>query len=134
MNQTRACPRCRHANLGSNPFCASCGAGLRGGGHAWKLLFGLFALLIGFVWGAALFNRQGAVSTEPLPPAHTLAPVSAAPAGQVAPLELTGAQHLARGQARPRRRLQAEQGPEEGVVGQGLRRPLAPRIDQTGGR
>lgn len=95
MNQTRTCPRCRHANLGSNSFCASCGAGLKGG-HAWKLLFGLFALVVGFVWGAALFNnRQGAVRTEPLPAVQSLAGASATPAAQSAPLALTSAQHLA---------------------------------------
>jgi hypothetical protein len=88
--------------LGTHTFCSACGEQLTGSPvrkHGWKLLAGLFAILFGIVWGAAVLREPGndADHAQPqIPPrTETTGATPTATASTASTLELTSAQHLA---------------------------------------
>src|ERR1700755_3382384 len=94
MSPTHTCPSCGRANPNVNSFCAGCGASLssREKGNGWKVLFGIFALIVGIIWAAVVFTRTPTPAPSQ-PQALLSQSTPSAPTNQNLPL--TSAQHLA---------------------------------------
>src|ERR1044072_1822904 len=101
MNPVNSCPRCGRPSPAGVKFCAGCGSNLSSASNAksWKLLFGVFAVLVGVLWAAVVLTRtQPAAQLTGAAQQQPLLEQGATNAAQPAPspsLTLTSAQHLA---------------------------------------
>lgn len=92
------CPRCGRANPNGHSYCAGCGTSLSSpsNGNRWKVFFGVFAVLVGLVWAAAIYTQ-----TQPTVPLvapsqpQSLVSSNAPPDSSPRSAALTSAQHLA---------------------------------------
>lgn len=100
MNPTNSCPSCGRPSLAGVKFCSGCGSNLSSASSAkgWKLLFGVFAVLVGVVWAAVVLTRTqpaarltGAAQQQALLGQGITNTARPAPSP---PLTLTSAQHL----------------------------------------
>jgi hypothetical protein len=101
MSSTSNCPNCGRPAAVGVKFCAGCGSNLSStsSGKGWKLLFGVFAVLVGVVWAAVVLMRtQPAAQLTGATQQQSLLGQGTTNAAQPAPspsLTLTSAQHLA---------------------------------------